>query len=271
MKRPLDELAEIAQKAVSIGNNLIKHTRPRTVTEKSDRDTYTDVDVRIEQDVRAYLAEATPEIGFLGEEGGTSEQAADSEHFWALDPIDGTANFVHGVPLCGVSLALMHGDSAIVAAIVLPYLELYYSAAQGHGAHVNGEAIHVSETAELSKAMIAVGDYATGEGSDEKNKQRIALTAALAAKVERIRMFGSAAHDLVWLAEGRIDGTVILSNKTYDIAAGVLIAREAGAVVMDSTGQEHSSLSTHTIATTPKITEAILSITRTATGKIIEP
>ncbi|PSL56801.1 myo-inositol-1(or 4)-monophosphatase [Saccharothrix carnea] len=258
--RPLDELAEIAQKAVSIGDDLIKHTRPEVVTEKSDRDTYTDVDVRIERAVRAYLAEATPEIGFVGEEEGSSEQAAGSEHFWTLDPIDGTANFVHGIPLCGVSLALTNADRAIVAAIVLPYMGLHYSAVEGRGAHVNGHAIHVSKTTELPKSMIAIGDYATGEDSDEKNNQRIALTAALAAKVERIRMFGSAAHDLAWLAEGRIDGAVILSNKTYDIAAGVLIAREAGALVLDSTGVEHTFESAHTIATAPGVAKNLLAL-----------
>ncbi|QFZ16890.1 inositol monophosphatase family protein [Saccharothrix syringae] len=262
--RPLDQLAEIAQKAVSIGNNLIKHTRPETVTEKSDRDTYTDVDVRIEQDVRTYLAEATPEIGFIGEEGGASGQAADSEYVWALDPIDGTSNFVHGVPLCGVSLGLMRGDRAVVAAIVLPYLDLHYSAAHGQGAYVNGTKIQASETAELSKAMVAIGDYALGEGAEEKNRQRIALTAALAAEVERIRMFGSAAHDLVWLAEGRIDGAVILSNKTHDIAAGVLIAREAGALVLDSSGTQHTSAATHTVAAVPGIAKPLLALVQSA-------
>lgn len=258
--RQLDQLAETAQKAVAIGNDLIKHTRPQTVTEKADRDTYTDVDVRIEHEVRAYLVEATPEIGFIGEEEGASNQAADSECVWALDPIDGTSNFVHGVPLCGVSLALMRGDRAIVAAIVLPYLDMHYSAAHEQGAYVNGSRIRASKTAELSKAMVAIGDYATGEGADDKNKQRIALTAALAAEVERIRMFGSAAHDLAWLAEGRIDGAVILSNKTYDIAAGVLIAREAGALVLDSSGTQHTSAATHTIAAAPGIAGTLLTL-----------
>ncbi|QUF02545.1 inositol monophosphatase [Actinosynnema pretiosum subsp. pretiosum] len=224
MMRPLDQLAEIAQKAVGIGNDLIKTARPQTVTEKSDRDTYTDVDIRIEREIRAYLAEATPEIGFIGEEEGASDQTANSECVWALDPIDGTANFVHGVPLCGVSLALVQNDRAIVAAVVLPYLNLLYSAVRGHGAQVNGQSIGASKAVELSKSMIAIGDYALGEGADRKNNQHIALTAALAAKVERIRMFGSAAHDLVWLAEGRVDGVVILSNNMLDVAAGILIA-----------------------------------------------
>jgi myo-inositol-1(or 4)-monophosphatase len=260
MKRSLDQLAEIAQKAVGIGNDLIKNTRPQTVTEKSDRDTYTDVDVRIEREVRSYLADASPEIGFIGEEEGGNGQALNGDSVWALDPIDGTSNFVHGVPLCGVSLALLKDDRAIVAAVVLPYLGLHYSAAYKSGAYVNGRLIEVSATVELSKAMIAVGDYAIGEGAAEKNRERIALTAALAAKVERVRMFGSAAHDLVWLAEGRIDAAVVMSNSTVDLAAGILIAREAGALVTDSNGREHTNNSKDMVAAAPGVASSLLEI-----------
>ncbi|XVV04974.1 inositol monophosphatase family protein [Actinosynnema sp. CA-248983] len=198
------------------------------------------------------------------EEEGRSAQAEDSDCVWALDPIDGTANFVHGVPLSGISLALLRHDRAIVAAVSLPHSGLHYWAAEGKGSRVNGTPIQASSTTELSQAMIAIGDYALGDHAHEKNKQRIALTAALAAKVERIRMFGSAAHDLVWLAEGRLDGAVILSNKTLDIAAGVLIAREAGALVLDSSGTQHSSASTHTIAVAPGIADPLLSLVRSS-------
>jgi myo-inositol-1(or 4)-monophosphatase len=256
----LDHLADVAQKAVRIGHELIKTARPETVTEKADRDTFTDVDVRIEHEIRSYLAEATPDIGFVGEEEGRSDAAVDSAYVWGLDPIDGTANFVHGVPLCGVSLALMQGDRTIVAAISLPYLELHYSAVAGKGASVNGKKLSVSRTTQLSKAIVAIGDYALGEGAAEKNRQRVALTAELAAQVERVRMFGSAAHDLVWLAEGRIDGAIVLSNKPLDLAAGILIAREAGAVVRDSSGTQHTRASTHTIAAAPGIARELLSL-----------
>ncbi|MFE2753489.1 inositol monophosphatase family protein [Actinosynnema sp. NPDC059335] len=260
--RPLDQLTEIAQKAVAIGNDLIKSTRPQTITEKTDRDTYTDVDVRIERDIRTYLAEVTPEIGFIGEEEGRSCQVADSECVWVLDPIDGTANFVHGVPLSGISLALLQGDCAMVGAISLPYSGMHYIATLGNGAYANGKRIRTSTTAELAKSMIAIGDYALGDRADEKNEQRISLTAALAARVERIRMFGSAAHDLVWLAEGRIDAVVIMSNNTLDVAAGVLIAREAGAVIRDSTGRDHSSASAHTIGSTAGIADDLIVLVR---------
>ncbi|MFI9006648.1 inositol monophosphatase family protein [Actinosynnema sp. NPDC053489] len=264
MKRPLDQLAEIAQKAVGIGSYLIKTTRPQNVIEKTDRDTYTDVDTRIEREVRAYLIATTPEIGFTGEEEGRFDRAVDSEYAWVLDPIDGTSNFVHGVPLCGVSLALMWNNKAIVGAIAMPYLELIYSAIDGHGAYVNGQVITASKTAELSKAIVAIGDFALGEGAKKKNRQRIAVTAALAEEVERIRMFGSAAHDLAWLAEGRIDGVVILSNKIHDVAAGVLIAREAGAIVLDKSGGANNAQSTEVIAAAPNISNQLLTLVQSS-------
>ncbi|MET8761039.1 inositol monophosphatase family protein [Lentzea sp. NPDC004782] len=260
----LDHLADVAKNAVRIGHELIKTTRPHTVTEKTDRDTYTEVDVRIEREIRAYLAEATPDISFVGEEEGPSDAAADSAYVWGLDPIDGTSNFVHGVPLSAVSLALVQGDRTVVAAISLPYLELHYSAVLGNGAFVNGKRLETSKTTELSKSIVAIGDYALGEGSAEKNSQRIALTAALAERVERVRMFGSAAHDFVWLAEGRIDGAIVLSNKELDLAAGILIAREAGAVVMDSSGAQHTRASKHTVAAAPGIADELLSLVQSA-------
>ncbi|MCG8921289.1 inositol monophosphatase family protein [Lentzea sp. CC55] len=256
----LDHLADVAGKAVRIGHELIKSTRPSTVTEKTDRDTFTDVDVRIEHEIRAYLAKVTPKISFIGEEEGRSEAAPDSTYVWGLDPIDGTANFVHGIPLSGVSLALMQGDRTVVGVISLPYLELQYTATLGGGAFVNGVRLEASKTADLSKSIVAIGDYALGEDAAEKNQQRIALTSALAAQVERVRMFGSAAHDLAWLAEGRIDGAVVMSNKTLDLAAGVLIAREAGAIVTDSSGVQHSRTSTHTVAAAPGIANQLLTL-----------
>ncbi|GGU26315.1 inositol monophosphatase family protein [Lentzea flava] len=258
----LDHLADVARKAVRIGHELIKTARPETVTEKTDRDTFTDVDVRIEREIRAYLAEATPDIGFVGEEEGRSDRAANSAYLWGLDPIDGTANFVHGIPLCGISLALVRGAHTIVGAVSLPYLELHYSAVAGRGSFVNGKRLTASGTTELAKSIVAMGDYALGENAVEKNRQRIALTAELAAQVERVRMFGSAAHDLVWLAEGRVDAAIILSNKPLDLAAGILIAREAGVLVIDSTGSEHTSTSTHTIAVAPGISSKLLALVR---------
>ncbi|NUT51674.1 MAG: inositol monophosphatase [Saccharothrix sp.] len=264
MKRSLDQLAEIAQKAVDIGSDLIKNTRPQTVTEKSDRDTYTDVDVRIEQQIRAYLAKVTPEIEFIGEEGNDSQNLPDKKAVWVLDPIDGTANFVHKIPLCAVQIALIHDRTIRVAAINLPYMGMKYHAARGMGAYSNGRQIKVSSTEKLAGSIVSIGDYATGRYARQKNQKRIALTSNLAENVERIRMFGSAAHDLAWTAEGRTDAAVILSNKIHDIAAGALIAQEAGALVLDSSGNPYTFDSSNILVATPAIADAMLRIVQAA-------
>ncbi|MEV8439494.1 inositol monophosphatase family protein [Actinosynnema sp. NPDC051121] len=264
MKRPLDQLAEIAQEAVGIGTQLIKRSRPKTVTEKVDRDTYTDVDVQIERAVRAYLAEATPDIGFIGEEEGRSVSISNENRYWTLDPIDGTANYVHGLPLCAVQIALIIDETTTVAAIDLPYMDSRYIATLGHGSYVNGTRMRISGTTSLSKSIVSIGDYATGSDSESRNRPRFKLTSELAQKVERIRMFGSAAHDLVWMAEGKTDATVILSNNILDIAPGALIAREAGARVGDTDNDEYSTKSPNIIAATPGVYSDIARLVTTS-------
>lgn len=257
--KPIEDLAAIAHTAVSMGAELVKTATPHQVIEKSDRDTVTDIDIKVEQEIRAYLNRLTPECGFLGEEEG---HTGDDEYSWTLDPIDGTSNFVHGLPLCAVSLALVHQGRPLVAEITAPFLNLYYSAIRGQGSFANGNRIRTSRTSELSKAIVSIGDYAVGPNADGKNQRRLQLTKLLAERVERVRMFGSAALDLAWVAEGRTDAAIILANKLWDTAAGVLIAREAGSLVLDSSGEPHSFGSSDTIAACPGLADAVVSLVR---------
>jgi myo-inositol-1(or 4)-monophosphatase len=256
--RDLESLAAVAEAAVQLGRGLVHSSSLTTIRNKGDRDTVTNVDLTIEREVRAYLHEATPGIGFLGEEDGGSPLTA--SNVWILDPIDGTANFAHGVPLCAISLALVRDGEPVVAVIDAPFLDLRYIAAKGNGARANSRAIHASTTSALDRAIVAIGDYAVGSAAVSKNPRRLRLTAALAERVERIRMFGTAALDLAWVAEGRIDAAVMLSNKPWDTAAGVLIAREAGAHVTDIDGVPHTFTSTETVAASPAISNELLAI-----------
>jgi myo-inositol-1(or 4)-monophosphatase len=258
--RDTAELIAIAQAATAIGSELITSGGPHEVRAKGDPDSVTDVDVRIEREIRAYLREHTPEIGFLGEEEGSRPGTADGECVWTLDPIDGTSNFVHGVPLCAVSLALVCEDCPLIAAVNVPWMRLRYTAAHGQGAFRDGTRLQASQTTELARAMVSIGDYAVGEHADQKNARRIRLTTLLAQNVERVRMFGSAAIDLVWVAEGRTDACIILSNKPWDTAGGALLAREAGALVLDANGDPHTLKSRETIAATPPIAELLVAL-----------
>ncbi|HEU5476131.1 MAG TPA: inositol monophosphatase family protein [Actinophytocola sp.] len=256
----LADLLTIAQQAVGLGYDLVRNTTPQEIRHKGDRDIVTDVDVRIEEEVREFLGKMTPGIGFLGEEqGGPSVLAADQD-VWTLDPVDGTSNFAHGIPLCAISLALIRQGEPVVAAIVAPQLGLRYHAAKGQGAYgINGR-LQVSNTTDLSQAIVSIGDYAVGPNAAEKNKIRLRLTALLAERVERIRMFGTAALDLAWVAEGRTDATIILANKPWDTAAGVLVAREAGAEVVNDSGAQHDLSSTETIAVTPELAALVVKL-----------
>ncbi|MEV4569325.1 inositol monophosphatase [Nonomuraea sp. NPDC049419] len=244
-------LLPIAEQAVSIASEIIRTKAPGVITAKGDRDMATEVDYAVELAVREFLARETPEIGFLGEEEGGSRLG--DGLVWALDPVDGTANFLHGIPLCGVSLGLVDKDVPTLGVIDLPFLDLRYAAAEEAGAAVNGSAIRVGDARDLRSAIVAIGDYAVGENAEERNRPRFALTEELAARVQRIRMFGSAAVDLAWVAHSRIDAAIMLSNNPWDTAAGVIIAREAGATVIDLDGSPHSMTAQATIAASPKL------------------
>lgn len=260
----LAELVTIAQQAVRLGYDLIKNTTPSEIRRKGDRDVVTEVDIRVEQEVRTFLERMTPDIGFLGEEEGGHANLDTAEQVWTLDPIDGTSNFAHGLPLCAISLALARRGEPIVAVIVAPFMDLRYHAAKDHGAFGNGIQMQVSKATDLGEAIVSIGDYAVGANATKKNERRIRLTTLLAEQVERVRMFGSAALDLAWVAEGRTDATVILSNKPWDTAAGVLIAREAGALVVDSSGTPHDFNSPETIAACPSIADSLLALVNAA-------
>lgn len=250
------DLLPVAHRAVDLAHNTMRSMQPGVLTAKGDRDMASEVDFAIEEQVRAFLAEQTPEIGFLGEENGSS--GAINGLRWALDPVDGTVNFVHGSPLCAVSLGLIAEGRSVLGVIDLPFLGGRYSAAEGNGAHEDGELITVSTTERIGDAVVALGDYAVGAGADEKNRLRFALTQRLGTEAQRIRMHGSAAIDLAWLSAGRIDALVMLANKPWDTAAGVVIAREAGALVVDRDGSPHTFDSGATIAANASLLPAIL-------------
>ncbi|WP_433285553.1 inositol monophosphatase family protein [Micromonospora sp. CA-244673] len=249
------DLLPIAEEAVMRASEAMRRRPAGALTVKGDRDVASELDYAIEREVRAFLVTETPEIGFLGEEEG---RVGSAEMQWVLDPIDGTANFVRGLPMCGVSLAIVNGSEAILGVIDLPFLGSRFTAAKGDGAYANGQAISASSTSHLSDAIVAVGDYAVGPDAEARNRLRLALAAQLAAEVQRVRMTGSAALDLAWLAEGRLDAALTLSNHAWDMAAGVVIAREAGAVVIDQHGAIHDVDSTVTLAVAPLLAEAVL-------------
>lgn len=249
-----------AERAVDLGAEILRHGRSHigALFAKGDRDFATDVDIHVEAAVKESLAAATPDIPFLGEEeaGGALGEGAR----WVLDPIDGTINFSKDSPLCSISLSLVEAGQPVLGIVDTPFLGERFVARQGDGAYLNGRRIAVSPVPGLHEAMVGLADFKVGVGSEEENRIHLALLATLAHRSLRVRMHGSAALDLAWLAGGRLHATAMLSNLPWDVTAGLLLVREAGGRVYDFDGSEHDAESRFTIASTPALVEPLLAV-----------
>lgn len=260
------QLLQIARAAVATGAELLRTADTGTIRSKDDRDYVTDLDMRIQDTVQEFLdTEAGPGFDFLGEEDtGSGSSETGSRWRWILDPIDGTSNFIHGIPLCAVSLALARDEVPVIGVIGAPLLGVEYFASFGDGAYAVADhfthRLYASTTESLASAVVSIGDYATGAGAAAKNARRLALTTELAARVERVRMLGTAALDLAWVAQDRTDACVLLSNKPWDTAAGVTLVREAGGRVVDADGADYRLDSTSVIASGHRITSDLLAL-----------
>jgi myo-inositol-1(or 4)-monophosphatase len=231
--------------------------RERTISGKGDRDFATDLDYAVEDAVRAFLAAETPGIPLLGEERGRTGDT-DSPYEWVLDPIDGTVNFAHRSPQFGVSLALTSNGVPVVGVVHAPMAEERFSAALGHGAALNKQSLSATGTGELADAVVAMGDFAIGVDADKRNLRRLATLQRLVPKVQRIRMLGSAALDLCWLAVGRHDAVMHDRVNLWDVAAGTVICREAGVLVTDFDGVDYGPGAMSVLAAVPEVHRALL-------------
>jgi myo-inositol-1(or 4)-monophosphatase len=249
-----------AERAVDVGAGILRRGRSHigALIGKGDRDFATDVDVHVESAVRVSLANDVPEISFLGEEeAGEQELGRPS---WVFDPIDGTINFARGSPLCAISLSLVIGGQPVLGIVDAPLLGERFIARQGAGAYLNGTRISVASVAGLREAIVGVADFKVGVGSEEENRVHLAVVACLARESLRVRMHGSAALDLAWLATGRLNATLMLSNLPWDVSAGLLLVREAGGFVYDYDGLPHDAESRYTLASAPSLVEPVRGI-----------
>ena len=249
-----------AEHAVDVGARILRQGRSHigALIAKGDRDFATDVDLQIESAIKISLANAAPSISFLGEEGGGEEERGQAR--WVLDPIDGTINFAKGSLLCAISLSLVVAGQPVLGIVDAPLLGERFIARQGAGAYLDGTPISVTEVSSLSEAIVGLSDFKVGVGSEEENRVHLAALARLARESLRVRMHGSAALDLAWLAAGRLNATVMLSNLPWDVTAGLLLVREAGGLVFDYDGSPHDAQSRYTIASAQRLVEPVRSI-----------
>ena len=211
------------------GSVLVKKLGQVSAREKGPSDLVTEADLASQQLIRRILMEAFPEHAFLGEEDDetTCEATNQSEYRWIADPLDGTTNYVHGVPHFCVSLALERAGELLVGAVFNPVADECYTAAAGKGAFLNGSAIRTSGVTRLPEALAATG-FPTVVTPDSPDLQ---LFLKAVRRCQAVRRTGSCALNLCYLAAGRFDVTWAHSAKIWDVAAGVLIIREAGGVV----------------------------------------
>jgi len=253
-----------AERAVDEGVLLLRRGRAHVgrLYAKGDRDFATDVDVHVERAIRRYLREAAPGIGFVGEEEGGDASAAAPR--WVLDLIDGTINFARDSPLCAISLALVVDGQPVVGIVDAPFLGERFSARADGGAWCNGRPISVFDPGAMPEAIVGVSDFKVGVGAAEENAVHLALIAALARRCLRVRMHGSAALDLAWLASGRLNATAMLSNLPWDVTAGLLLVREAGGRVFDFDGSPHDARSRYTLASVRSLSDEMYGLVRAA-------
>ncbi|MBU1227530.1 MAG: inositol monophosphatase [Actinobacteria bacterium] len=194
-------------------------------------DPVTEVDRAAEAAVVAVISEALPDDGILAEEGSAAE--AFSGRRWVIDPLDGTVNFIHGIPQVAVSVALEDADGVLVGVIVDPLRNEEFTASRGEGAFLDGSPMRVSTRALLGDSIIATGfPY---DRRDHGSAYAVTVGAVLEA-AQGVRRLGSAALDLAWVAAGRYDGYWEFSLSPWDMKAGILLVAEAGGMLSNSAG-----------------------------------
>ena len=181
-----------------------------------------------------YLLEHIPaDDDVLSEEGSSRDTGA--ARTWVIDPLDGTVNFLHGIPNWCVSIGVIEDGHLVAGAVAAPELRLTWCAAAGHGCFCNDERVHVSETAELAESMVATGFPYERDLWPDMNFDNFKAVGMAAAGIRRM---GAAAIDLAFVASGRLDGFWEMHLNPWDVAAGVLLIREAGGRVTDFHGSE---------------------------------
>lgn len=226
------DLEKIMYEAGSIAIGYFKNLDNVGVIKKSPRDLVTDADVAVEEHLKQALAKAYPEYGFWGEESGQTDNQTNR---WIVDPIDGTHSFAKGQYFWSISVALEIDGELIAGAVYAPALDDLYLAIKGKGATKNGKAISVSTETSLADSMIATGFACLRSYLVENNLKRFCR---IAEETTGQRRFGSAAMDLCLVADGQVDAFWEQELNLYDVAAGALIAKEAGGTVTDFKGKE---------------------------------
>jgi myo-inositol-1(or 4)-monophosphatase len=230
----MQPMVNIAVRAARQAGNLIVRAIDQIDTlkikEKSANDYVTEVDLRAEQEIVKTIKRAYPQHGILAEESGETEG---KEYEWIIDPLDGTTNFLHGIPQYAISIGIKHRGKMEHAVVYNPVSEEMFTASRGDGARLNDRRIRVANRTNLNGALLGTG---IPFREDQDLELYLKTLKALLPGTAGVRRPGSAALDLAYVAAGRFDGFWEFGLNTWDMAAGVLLVQEAGGIVTDMQG-----------------------------------
>jgi len=251
-------MLNIAVKAARRAGNLIQRSADKidhlTISKKSHADYVSEVDRAAEQTIIQTLLDAYPDHEILAEESGSQ---GESDFMWIIDPLDGTTNFLHGIPQFSVSIALQHKGIITQAVVYDPTKNELFTATRGRGAFLNDKRLRVSKRLHLADSLIGTGfPYTRFEHIDAY----LAIFRELMQQTAGLRRPGSAALDLAWTAAGRYDGFFETGLKPWDIAAGTLLVTEAGGMVSDLHGSDTFLQTGHLCAGNPDIHPLLLKV-----------
>lgn len=253
-------MLNIAVKAARAAGEIISRNVDRidtlTIENKARNDWVSDVDRMAEEAIIRVIKRAFPHHGILAEESGNQNG---NEYLWIIDPLDGTTNFLHGFPQYAVSIALQNRDTIEQAVVYDPYKQELFTASKGSGAALNGRRIRVTGLRSLDGALLGTGiPFREEQDLDLYLKTMKAVLPGTAG----VRRAGSAALDLAYVAAGRMDGFWEFSLHPWDMAAGILLIREAGGIVSDFDGQANYMKNGNIIAGGLKVHAAMLKAIR---------
>ena len=274
MSRPSPTVTVMMDAARAAGRRLIRdfgEVENLQVSRKGPSDFVSAADKKAEEIIRKSLEKTRPGYGFLLEEGG-EVQVSDKTHRFIIDPLDGTLNFLHGIPHFSVSIGLERDGKLRAGVVFDPMRNECFWAEEGQGAWLDNKRLRVGARRKLSEAVVTTGIPQLGKNNAEKFIDELVR---VRAEVSAVRRFGSAALDLAWVAAGRFDGFWERDLQLWDIAAGFVLVQEAGGMTigLDKKDATKGSFVTANTSLAPKITELVEGkLKKPATGtKLLRP
>jgi myo-inositol-1(or 4)-monophosphatase len=254
MREPIINIAvEAARSAGIIITRAMKRLDTIKIAEKGPNDFVTEVDQRVEQEIISIIKKAYPSHGILGEESGELEG---DDYQWIIDPIDGTRNFIHGFPHFAVSIAVSYRNKIEHGVIYDPVRQELFTATRGKGAHLNERRIRVGQRKHIEECLLGTG-FAYRH-KDKLNPIPGKILGSVLPICGDIRRAGAATLDLAYVACGRLDGFWEMGLHLWDIAAGILLVKEAGGMVCDPYGGEDYLKTGNVVAANPSIMRQFL-------------